>query len=319
MDAGVTQRVTFSYQLSDWTLARVAVSMDTIQGDLPGPAPVTSPQPPSQALSAGSWGHVLRALPIIEPLPAVQRVGGFIRYVPLQYRHCFIDMSGNFDGYRRKFSSKTRSTIARKVKRYTEHCGGQLQWRAYRTPQELDAFFPPAAVVSAKSYQERLLDAGLPTAPSWRGHMREEAAQDRVRSWVLFHGDRPVSYLFCPVREDGVIVYAYLGYDPEYAKFSVGTVLQWLALEQLFDEGCFKYFDFTEGESEHKRLFATHDQLRANVMFIRDNVRARLLVRSHRAMVVFAEALGSLLQRWGLKARVKRLMRFGTRAAANST
>ena len=46
------------------------------------------------------------------------------------------------------------------------------------------------------------------------------------------------------VRE-GIVDYAYLGYDPDYLHLSVGTVLQWLALDSLFAERRFRFFDFT--------------------------------------------------------------------------
>jgi hypothetical protein len=72
------------------------------------------------------------------------------------------------------------------------------------------------------------------------------AAGGQVRAYLLFDGERP--YLYCPVQGD-VVIYRYLGYDPDYARMSVGTVLQWLALEELFREARFRMFDFTEGES----------------------------------------------------------------------
>ncbi|QJQ07721.1 GNAT family N-acetyltransferase [Undibacterium piscinae] len=49
--------------------------------------------------------------------------------------------------------------------------------------------------------------------------------------------------MYCPIVDDALI-YAYLGYDPDYLKLSVGTVLQWLALQDMFAETRFKIFDF---------------------------------------------------------------------------
>ena len=39
---------------------------------------------------------------------------------------------------------------------------------------------------------------------------------------------------------------------------SPGTVLQYLALESIFDEKVNSYFDFGEGEGDHKKMFATN-------------------------------------------------------------
>jgi len=312
----VTEQVTLSFQLSDWTLAQMRLPVDTVRIGVFSPTlPQSDPAPPCSDTSPGSWGFMLRDMPIAHPLPRVQRKDGFLRCATNQYRHCYIDMRDGFDAYRQKFSSKTRSTIVRKVKRYTEHCGGTLHWACYSTAAEVEQFFPIALALSAKTYQERLLDAGLPADPSFKARVLEAAARGDVRAFLLFHCDQPVSYLFCPV-EDEVVVYAYLGYDPAYKSFSVGTVLQWLALERLFGEDRFRYFDFTEGESDHKRLFATHEQLCANVLYLRDTLRARAVVYGHSLFTMTGESAGRLLDQWGLRAAVRRWLRFRSGSAA---
>lgn len=303
------KEVGLSFQLSDWTLWRATLKLQSVQfGLADAPPPTADPLPPDFGLEPGSSGYMLRSLPVDGDVPEFTHIGGFIRYVPLQYRHSYIDMAGDFEAYRLKFSSKTRATINRKVRRFAETCGGELRWACYRTPAELEAFFPLARAVSVRTYQERLLDAGLPDNAEYQSRMVEAAAQDRVRAFLLFHGDRPVSYLFCPA-EHRVLIYAYLGYDPEYQKLSVGTVLQWLALEQLFVERRFDYFDFTEGQSEHKRLFATHERRCANVLFVRRTFANTLLIRGHSAFNGIGAGFGALLDRWGLKDRVRRLVR----------
>lgn len=304
------RKVWLSYQLSDWTLLKVGLPLQThAYGLSSNVEAVSDPKPPGDAPpSAGSRGYMLRARPVTEHLPVLTRIGGFFRYVPLQYRHYFIDMAGDFESYRQKFSSKTRSTIARKVKKFSEHSGGTLRWAAYRTAGELREFFPLARQISVKTYQERLLDAGLPDDADFVDRMVQKASEDGVRAFLLFDGERPVSYLFCPVEKD-VLVYEFLGYDPDYQKLSVGTILQWVALESLFEEKRFRYFDFTEGESEHKRLFATHDRRCANIMFLQDDLRAAVLLRSHLALNRLSSRLGNVLARWGVKTRVRRVLR----------
>ncbi len=134
---------------------------------------------------------------------------------------------------------------------------GALTSRRYRTSAELAEFFDFARRVSANSYQERLLDCGLPTGQDFVDDAIQAASHDDLRAFLLFAQGEPVSYLYCPV-ENGVLQYAYLGYLPEHSKLSPGTVLQWLAMESLFAEHRFTAFDFTEGDSEHKRFFSTH-------------------------------------------------------------
>lgn len=303
--------VPMRFQLSDWTLFSTSFSLEMCSFGLGESIEAEwTEAPPSCWPYSDGDGYMLRAVEIPEAMPQLSKVADFIRFVPLQYSHCYIDLAIGIEQYRSKFSSKTRSTIQRKVRKFKEHSGGDVLWRRYSAPDEMKEFHRLARQVSVKTYQERLLDAGIPGGSEFLAQMEEQAAGEGVRGYLLFDGEKPVSYLYCPVQRNSLI-YAYLGYDPDYIKLSVGTVLQWLAVEDMFSEGRFQYFDFTEGESEHKRLFATHEQRRANVMFVRDTFRARLVVRSFVFWNDVVERLGGVAARYGVKAKLRRWMRFG--------
>lgn len=302
--------VPFKFQLGDWSLFSVSLPLQVRAVQLIDQTPpAVAPTPPTGELMPGSYGFLIRGLPIAAPLPVVSRVDDYLCYVPLQYQHCYIDLGLSFASYQKKFSSKTRSTINRKIRKYSEHCGGSIPWKAYKAPGEMRDFFRHARAVSKLTYQERLLDAGIPDTEDFIAQTESLAAEQRVRAYILFDGERPVSYLYCPVQ-DGVLNYAYLGYDPDYMQMSVGTVLLWIAVEQLFDEACFRYFDFTEGESDHKRLFATHQQQCANVFLVKKTIRNTAVIYSHLFMDRFSKWLGTMLDRLGIKARIKRFLRF---------
>lgn len=306
------RNVPFKFQLSDWTLLTIPLRLKCRSMGLLEQRPSEADlHDPVAELRDGLQGFMVRALPVENELAVISHVGGYLRYVPLQYRHCFIDLNQTFEDYQKKFSSKTRSTLNRKLKKYAEHCGGNIRWKTYKERPEIRDFFSLASAVSKLTYQEKLLDAGIPGSEEFMRQAESLAQDNKVRAYVLFHEDRPVAYLFCPV-EDGVLIYAYLGYDPEYTKWSVGTVLQWLALEQLFSEGIFKAFDFTEGQSDHKRLFATHQKDCANVYFIKPSLINRLIVHGHHSMDYFSGWLGTKMQQWGIKSAVKRLLRTGS-------
>lgn len=223
------------------------------------------------------------------------------------YQRCYIDMSGDFDQYKNKFSSKSRSGINRKVKRFSNEAGG-LDFRLYRTSEEIEQFFALATEVSAASYQERLLDCGLPRDPASVAAARSAAQRNEVRAFLLFAEGRPVSYLYCPV-EDDILQYAFLGYIPEYARLSPGTVLQWLAMEALFSEKRFRAFDFTEGDSDHKRFFSTHQVPCKVQLILRPTLQNRSLVRANAAIKKASDFTASTLDKFGLKQKLKKLIR----------
>ncbi len=223
-------------------------------------------------------------MPLAGEQPVLTTLDGYFRYVPVQYRHCFIDLTTSFREYEECFSPKTRSTLRRKIRKFADYSGGSVSWKVYRRPEDLEEFFLHARKVSRLTYQERLLDAGLPDTEEFAGEAARLAKEDRLRAFLLFDRGRPVSYLFCPEKDDGVLQYAYLGYDREYQRWSVGTILQWLALEALFAERRFRFFDFTEGDSSHKLLFSSENRLCANVYFLKRTARNLALTRAHHSI-----------------------------------
>lgn len=180
--------------------------------------------------------------------------------------------------------------------------------RAYKHPDEMEEFHRQARDVSALTYQERLLDAGIPGEPGFLAQLVALAKADSVRAYVLFLRGKAIAYLCCPAV-DGVLLYSYLGYDPQHAEVSPGSVLQYLVLESLFREKRFRAFDFTEGQGEHKRFFGTHETPCADICYFRLSFSVRFWVGLHRLFDRTSVAIAALLDKVGLKTRLKRFLR----------
>ena len=302
--------VAFRFQVSDRTLLSVSRMLMVQRFGIGASLPIAEPS----TLPPNCDGLMLRSIPSenIEPGVTLSSVGGkpALRYVMQCFPRYYIDMEQTFDSYKQKFSGKTLSTIRRKVKKFADHTGGQIRWERFSRPEELERFWTLARNLSSKTYQEQLLDAGLPSSPSYYLNARQLAERNDLRAFLLFDRERVVSYLFCPI-EGGTVQYAYLGYDPAYLRFSAGTVLQWLALESLFSECRYRYFDFTEGASEHKRLFATHHSNCANIALLTPTLKNKMLAQTHCNFNRAVESLGRWLDRHNLRARLRRWLRFG--------
>jgi len=306
------QQVPIRIQLGDKTLLAPQLWLQVREAGLDDESPPASELiPPADTLQSNSQGFLIRSLRITGAQPILRRQNGYLCYVSSQYPRYYIDMRHSFAEYKSKFSAKTRSTINRKIRKYADYCGGEIRWKVYTAVEDVPEFFKLARAVSVMTYQEKLLDAGLPESGKFVLEMEQLARQQRLRGFILFHDAKPVSYLYCPVTPNGVVIYAFLGYDPNYMNFSVGTVLQWLALEHLFEENSFRFFDFTEGQSAHKKLFATHNVQCANVFFLRDNMRNMFLSHMQKATNQFSKITGDIFNQLGIKTTVRRLMRFG--------
>ena len=269
------------------------------------------PLPPS------ADGMMLRSLPEKQLAPVAAQAEGLLVYVRQRYPRYYASLGGTFDEYMAGFSAKSRSTLKRKMRKFEQLSGGQLDVRAYRTPEEMETFYALARAVSQKTYQERLLGSGLPEDDAFRAAMRASAGRDEARGYLLFLDGEPVSYLYTPIQQ-GCVIYAYLGYDPAIATHSPGTILQLEAMERLFAEQRHRYFDFTEGDGQHKRLFSTGHVECVDVLLLRPTVSNRVLIATHRRFHSGVEALGEMAERYGVKSRLKKWLRGTPTIEANN-
>ena len=228
-------------------LARRTLSLDeALGGELPA----------LPGLTDGEEGCLVNALPADLADRLIAQHSELKPFVRQCYRRSYARLDQDFDSYLAGFSAKSRSTCRRKLRKFADLSGGTLDLRCYRTEDQMPVFHELALRLSAKTYQERLLGAGLPSGPEALAEMCALARAGQGRGWLLFVDEQPVAYLWAPA-EGLTLIYAYLGYDPDFAEHSPGTVLQLEAMRQLMAEGRFRLFDFTEGDGQHKRLFST--------------------------------------------------------------
>jgi CelD/BcsL family acetyltransferase involved in cellulose biosynthesis len=259
-------------------------------------------------LPAEVQGLAIYSCPVSKPLPRVAMVGGALRFVLSRYRHYYVDLSSDFTKYLAGLSSKNRHEFARKLRRFKEHCGGELEWRVWKEPGDMAEFHRLARQVSVKTYQERLLDMGLIDGQEFVEFLVEEAQQNAVRGYLLMAHGKPVAYEMCRVK-GGLVIDTYTGFDPACARFAPGIVLHYLMIESLFSEGAFKMLDFTMGEWEYKRFFATGSEDCVNMLFLKPTAGALLAVASKVGFDSVSAGIGKVLERTGVKSKLRRLMR----------
>lgn len=275
-------------------LATWGFSLEDVLADKPNVTPPTPGRDGLRVLSAPQSGASAIAACFPHHL-----IGG-----RQDYQRHYIAMSGSsYDDYLARFSSKTRSTLRRKGRKLAKDAG-DYSITQHRTPAEVERFLEAAVPLSAKTYQARLLDAGLPDTPAAHAAMLEAAEDDRMRCFLLSTGGAPIAYLSLPVV-GSTLVYAHLGYDPEFARLSPGTVLQLEALERLFEEQRYTYFDFTEGEGAHKSMFGTNSAACASFVLLDPTLANRALLGARSTFDGAISGAKALAERSGALATVR--------------
>ncbi len=143
-------QVPLKIQLGDKTLLTYKLWLQVrevgLDDDTP---PVRKPTPPSDFLNSNSQGFLVRSMRVVDEQPVLQKQQDYISYIPSQYLRYYIDMQQSFAEYKNKFSSKTRSTLNRKIKKKnTEYCDSRISWKIYKSAEEMPEFFKCARTVS---------------------------------------------------------------------------------------------------------------------------------------------------------------------------
>ncbi|HEX8388463.1 MAG TPA: GNAT family N-acetyltransferase [Sphingomonas sp.] len=277
-------------------LRRVALSLDqSIEG--------AAPELP--ALVPGEHGYILTSLP--DDALAGLTARGMIAQVRQRYARYWTDLGIGHDAWLAGLSGNARSALKRKRKKLEQHTDGMSILR-YRSPAELAEFHALARPLAELTYQERLMGEGLPDDAGFLRDMYRLAGEDRVRAWLLLLGERPVAYLWCSA-DGATLRYDYVGHDPAFAELSPGTVLHAAAFADLFAEGRFRRFDFTEGEGQHKRQFATAGVACADLLLLRATWPNRAALAALRAWDGAVAATKRVATHPALGVAVKRLRR----------
>jgi hypothetical protein len=245
---------------------------------------------------------------ISSKLPRVSLLGRGISYVPLQGKRFFVDLNGSFDSFMGKFRAKTRETIRRKIRRFTEASGNRVLWREFSDSRDAIEFHSLASEVSRKTYQHRLLRAGIDPSSSFGQQLVRMAIDNELRGYVLFCREIPVAYMLCQTRYTDLVL-ENTGFDPSFAADSPGLVLLCLVLEQLFARKEFSRFDFGEGAYSYKEQMATGSIEAAEIYYFPINLANAALVAVHSGVEIAASFLRSTLRALGLLQGLKKMVR----------
>lgn len=246
-------------------LVRVPLSLNDARS---GAVPALPP------LARAAQGYSITSLPEALLPAMIAASGAMLPFVRQRYTRYYLDFEGDFEGWFAALSANARQNLRRKARKIAQESGGALDVRRFAAPEEMEAFHDVARRISLRTYQERLLGSGLPESPEFVRTMLDRAAAGQVRAWLLYIAGEPAAYLYCPV-EDGTVVYAHVGHDPAFNDHSPGAVLQMVAVQDLFDEAAFVTFDFTEGEGQHKRQFATGGVACVDLLLLRPSLANR--------------------------------------------
>jgi len=212
-------------------------------------------------------------------------------------QHHLIRMPESFDAYIGKFTAKTRKNRFRELKLLGQR--GEVTLDCYRQPERVETFLSEASAISRRSYQHKLLGAGLREPERIRPRLQLAARRGWLRSYVLRCGGAACSYML-GYQYGGRYHYVAVGFDPAWKLLSVGTVLQMLVLQELFERETPQVFDFGIAAPQ-KQYFGNDSFEESTLLLFRRGLYPGLVRELHQASRRATRAGTRLLESCHLK------------------
>lgn len=225
------------------------------------------------------------------------------------YQHRTARLGASFDAYLAQLGAKTRADLRSTRRKFIAHTNESHRTRCFRAPGEVPDFVTDAIAVSRTTYQYRQLDAGLQDHAALVRRYQATAGLGWFRSYILYVNDAPIAFQAGHLYR-GRYHAQEIGYDPVWARHHVGIFLHTEIVTDLAssDEKV-DWFDFGIGDSQHKQRLSTETIGGGYFYLIPDTWRGNAMAATMRSANATSAAAGAMLDRFGMRQRVRKLLR----------
>jgi len=223
------------------------------------------------------------------------------------YLHQSIAMPATYDGYLDQLSNRSRKSILYSQRKAKKDFSVKLL--KCDSVEKIDSFLDSAIAISKTTYQWNLLGLGLRDREALKATLLKWQKQDALCCYILQFDDVPVSFMLGYIYKS-TYYYIDVGFNPEWSKYSVGSVLQLEVLEELYSLiSPPTSFDFSTGYGEHKARFGNVEQNEVNMMLLSNTLKNKFRVLVYNFFSKMSDSLVELLEKLGIKKRLKKILR----------
>jgi Acetyltransferase (GNAT) domain len=241
---------------------------------------------------------------------AMKRPGIFSRdYMQTTQPHFIAKLFPTVEEYDRSLPAESKGFNRSKHKKLQKDFAGRLRVRCFRAPDEIDAMVSDVEQVAKTSYQ-RGLGVGFKDNETTREGLRLMATRGWLRVYVLYLEDRPCAFWIGDIN-NGTFGGDYVGFDPEFGKYSPGMFLMRKVIEGFCsnNEDHVTDIDFSTGEAQYKKLLSNQRWQETAVHIFAPSVKGVFLNLTRTAILGPDRAIKKLLTRTGLVQKVKKNLR----------
>ncbi|MBI1345266.1 GNAT family N-acetyltransferase [bacterium] len=295
----------FGQQLHGWRLAGNGVLSDSSSGALTAVVQQTL----KQVVSTGAAFLLMEDLDVESTLAqALNEVlpQGWTRFhhAGIQPRRR-IHLPTKTDDYWSKFSSKTRQTFRRKLKKF-----GSTRLECLRDVGDVPRFLEVAHRISLQTWQTRQFGLRIRNDAAELAQYTKLAELGLLRCYLWFVEDQAVAFTVGN-QDHGCFHYEEVGYLSEYAKHSPGQMMLIQMIDDLIQHDPAEWFDFGGGDADYKELFANHTSQSGTVWLLPPTLSGRATAAHLQWCQWGRKTVRKAIEHGGLTTRFRQWVRYG--------
>ncbi len=249
------------------------------------------------------------ATPLAGALAAtLPRGWSLFRHAGLQPRRR-IQLPQTPEEYWQKFSSKTRQTFRRKLKKF-----GETRLERIAEVVDVPRFLEAAHAISVHTWQTRQFGLRIRNDAAELAQFTKLAELGLLRCYLWHVDNRPVAFTVGN-QDHGCFHYEEVGYLAEFAKFSPGQMMLIQMIDDLITHNHADWFDFGGGDADYKELFANHTSRSGTVWLFPPTLSGRLTAAHLRLCLAGRQWTRAMIQRWGWTTRFRQWIRYGAKTS----
>lgn len=228
-----------------------------------------------------------------------------------EYARRLCVLGDSLEAYFTSLPAKSRQDLRRSLRRFESNFAGRFAFSTHCSVAEVSDFLTRVETVSKRTYQARQLGLGI-VADSYVGNkVLEGARRGYARCYLLTLDGQPIAWRI-GFLYNNIYCSHHVGYDPELDKWHPGVVMHLHSVRDL-SENCdgVHTLDMLYGDNDFKRKASNLARLERNYYLFPRTLRGAATYLALRSCNGVSEWSGRMLERYGLKARLKVWLRRG--------
>jgi hypothetical protein len=221
--------------------------------------------------------------------------------------HWRMNMPGSIDMFYKSRKSKHRYGLKRIRKILDRDFEKKILFKVYKQKRNVDEFIVNAEAIAKKTYQWALNQA-IRDTPEMRKRLTSFAERSQFRGYILYINNKPCAF-WLGRRYKNIFYLMLTGYDPEFKKYELGTVLFVFMIQELIDNTEIECLDLGFSDQPYKARFGNKSWQEGDLLIFGNNwigFKLSLL----RTIIGFTWlATRELIEKVGIKNKLKRFIR----------